>query len=663
MNRKQDLTTITTADDMNSIDICQLSPDALPGSIYNAITSSAERFPNQIAIKYILDGECLSKHTIPFKKKLLHTLLKWVKGKTFAEPYREITFSQLAYSVTQIANALRHHGVKRNTSVSIILPNFPEMYQVLWGAGTAGIANPINPLLESKLIKEIICSANSEVLIALGPVPGSDIWQKVLEIKDEIPALKTVISVFGDNESGAPAVIALDRFIKNQDGTQLQFEPPSQNDICAYFHTGGTTGLPKLAKHRHLNQLTNAAQINLLSPVTGGDTMLIGLPIFHVNSAVATGLSSIMMGSTLLIASPSGFRGKDIVKNLFTILSQFDVAFMTAVPTVYAGLIENLERQQKTVKKPACMKLAICGAAPLSADLQRRFSKLTGIPLIEGYGSTEGTSVSTIMPINDLAKEKSVGLALPGTRLKTAQIDEDDKFMQFCQQGEVGEILIAGNNVFPGYVDPSHNLHLTVTDPSGTVWTRSGDLGKLDALGYLSLAGRKKELIIRGGHNIDPKVIEDVASQHPDIYLTAAVPRPDSYAGELPVLYTTVKEGSELTESQLLTYLKQHIPERAAVPKQVRFINEMPLTAVGKIFKPELVCREIKHVIETQLTEPLHTQHWHVNVTPHKELSILALITITTRDVDEQQTLETINNALSNFAFHYLVTFNQATAR
>jgi len=662
MATKIDITTIQTCFDMDNVDMSKISPDYLPQSIYDAIVTSARRYSNKTAIKYILDGDCIGPKDIPFSKKAIHQLLKITKGKHFAAPYREISYTQLAESVTQTANALIGLGIERNDVTSIVLPNFPEMYFSLWGAETAGIANPINPLLDSKIIKEIISTSQSKVLIALGPVPGSDIWEKILKIKDEIPSLKAVISLFGPDiptstEHKVP-VYSFEKLLAKQNNKMLNATPPTQNDVCSYFHTGGTTGLPKLAKHLHLNELTNAAQVNLISPVTTDDTMLIGLPIFHVNAAIATGLASVMMGSTILMAGPSGFRGKNIVANLLSILDNFNVAFMTAVPTVYAGLLESLDKNKTLIIKPASMKLALVGAAPLSPDLQAKFTDVTGIQLVEGYGSTEGTSVSTLMPVNSVATQTAVGLTMPGMTLKIGDIDAEGKLIKFCEQDEAGEILIAGNNVFAGYVDDSHNEKSWVETPTGETLFRSGDLGKQDKNGYLSLCGRQKELIIRGGHNIDPKMIEDVAASHPDVFLSAAVPRPDAYAGELPVLYVTVKAESNLTQESLLAYMQKHVPERAAIPKFIHIIDEMPLTAVGKLFKPELVCREIVQVITLALESKLDVDQVNITAIPDKKLGIMATIALTSKNNNEAESKATIKKLLTEYSFNYTVSYN-----
>jgi fatty-acyl-CoA synthase len=361
-----------------------------------------------------------------------------------------------------------------------------------------------------------------------------------------------------------------------------------------------------------------------------------------------------MLGSTILLAGPSGFRGKHIIKNLLTILDNFDIAFMTAVPTVYAGLLQHLSAENIPPTRPKNMKLALCGAAPLSPDLQAKFINKTQINLVEGYGSTEGTAVSTIMPVNSVARRTAVGLTIPGMVLHIGEIDADGQLIRLCDIDETGEILIMGHNVFPGYVDDTHNKTLWVTTPAGEKMVRTGDLGMMDSNGYLSLCGRQKELIIRGGHNIDPKMIEDVAAAHPEVLLAAAIPRPDAYSGELPVLYLTLVENSTISNAELESFMKANVPERAAMPKIINIIDEMPLTAVGKMFKPALVCLEIKQVIELALAESFSSEKCMVNVQPDKKYGIIAIITLEILE-DKLTTQAQVKALLTDFSFNYHV--------
>jgi fatty-acyl-CoA synthase/long-chain acyl-CoA synthetase len=169
---------------------------------------------------------------------------------------------------------------------------------------------------------------------------------------------------------------------------------------------------------------------------------------------------------------------------------------------------------------------------------------------------------------------------------------------------EVGTLFINGPNVFPGYLDPVHNAgawtEIVEADGTPRRWFNTGDLGRRDAEGYFWLVGRQKELIIRGGHNIDPKSIEEALAAHPAVALCAAVGRPDTYAGEVPVAYVQLRAGQQTTEEELLAHATNHISERAAVPKAVMILPELPVTAVGKIFKPALSMREVESIVRLE---------------------------------------------------------------
>jgi fatty-acyl-CoA synthase len=193
----------------------------------------------------------------------------------------------------------------------------------------------------------------------------------------------------------------------------------------------------------------------------------------------------------------------------------------------------------------------------------------------------------------------SIGLRYPYQDMRALILDGDNAYVRDAATDEIGVIAIRGPNVFAGYLDPAHNQGVWISR-DGENWLNTGDLGRQDADGYFWLTGRKKELIIRGGHNIDPRLIEEPLHRHPDVALAAAVGRPDAHAGETPVAYVQLKPGRSATPDALLAFAQGEIPERAAWPKEVRVVERLPLTNVGKIFKPELQQREIEHVVRAE---------------------------------------------------------------
>ncbi|MGN5479210.1 AMP-binding protein [Cupriavidus basilensis] len=313
-------------------------------------------------------------------------------------------------------------------------------------------------------------------------------------------------------------------------------------DICSYFHTGGTTGLPKVATHTHLNEAFVASMLDALTP--SPNTILCGLPLFHVNGAMVTGLAAFHSGWEVVMLTAAGYRGHGVMPNFWKIVERFRANSFGGVPTIYSALAD-LSRDGADISS---LRFAFCGAAPLPAEVARRFEAAAGIPLYEGYGMTEGACVSALNPPLGERRLGSVGLRLPHQAIGVWKAGSAGLAAEPADPGETGVIGIHGPNVFPGYLREHDNRDIWLKPG----WLNTGDLGYLDTDGYLHLTGRAKELIIRGGHNIDPAMIEDALLQHPAVAMVAAVSQPDVHAGELPVAYVTLKPGHVLSANELL---------------------------------------------------------------------------------------------------------------
>jgi fatty-acyl-CoA synthase len=281
-----------------------------------------------------------------------------------------------------------------------------------------------------------------------------------------------------------------------------------------------------------------------------------------------------------------------LMPNFWKLVERFRATTFSGVPTIYA-VLASLPLDGADISS---LRYAICGAAPLSQEVARCFEEASGIHLHEGYGLTEGACVSSCNPPLGERRLGTVGLRLPHQQMKTWQIDGAGNALAECADG-TGMIGIRGPNVFPGYLRDADNQGIWLK-PGGL---NTGDLGYVDKDGYLQLTGRAKELIIRGGHNIDPVMIEEALLKHPAIAIAAAVAQPDGHAGELPVAYVTLKPGSSITAEELLHQARELVPERAAVPVRIEMLGQMPLTAVGKIAKATLRMRAAEHVFREQL--------------------------------------------------------------
>ncbi|MEA1604277.1 acyl-CoA synthetase [Pseudomonas spirodelae] len=580
-----DIPAIKTLRDIRQIEQTPLAERDLPTSTYELIRRSAARQMDAPALSFILQG-------------------------TADEVAYRLTYGQLLGKITQTANAFHRLGLRPGKAVSFLLPNLPQTHFTIWGGEAAGIVNAINPLLDPEHIAELIQASDSELLVTLAPFPGTDLWAKVAGLREQLPALKAIICVDMANLLPEPqrsavkaqrgplpdGVLDFDELIASCPDDHLESgRVIAPDDIASYFHTGGTTGTPKLAPHSHGNEVAMAYSMNLVTRFAPGDVTLCGLPLFHVNGVIVTGLTAFIGGAEVLLATPQGYRNPALISNFWKIIERHEVSFFSGVPTIYAGLLQVPSEGHDL----SSLKYALCGAAPMPVELIRQFESKTGLTLIEGYGLTEGTCGSCANPPIGERRPGSIGLPMPYCDVTIKVLDEQGVYLRDAAPNEIGNLCIRGATVFNGYLQSSKNAGIWVDGN----WFNTGDLGRIDADGYIWLTGRSKDLIIRGGHNIDPQMIEEALHKHPAVAMAAAVGKPDEKAGELPVVYVQLKPGSHANEAELLAHAALHIPERAAIPKDAWIIESIPLTAVGKTFKPALRFDAIARVYQAALLE------------------------------------------------------------
>jgi len=516
----------------------------------------------------------------------------FLSGDQYDQPMT-VSYAELLSNVTRTANLFHDLGVGPKDVVSYLLPNLPHTHYILWGGEATGIVNPINPLLEPATIAHICKAAGTKVLVALTEFPGSEIWQKATAIRKELPDLKAIIRVMGPSDE-KDGIFGYDEVIGKYSGEKLDSNRTiDPQDIASMYHTGGTTGTPKLAPHTHFNEAIMAFMLASITDLEKREVTLCGLPLFHVNGTTVTGSSPFSSGAHVVILGPMGYRDPSVMKNFYKIVEHYKAVTFSSVPTVLSTLLDI----PKGDADLSSLRYAICGAAPLSVELFQRFEAHSGMKILEGYGLTEGTCASCVNPLFGERKVGSIGLRIPYNQMAVFIVDDEGGFVRRAEADEIGAVCIKGPNVFSGYSDDAHNKGIWPKQG----WFNTGDLGRQDADGYFWLTGRKKELIIRGGHNIDPAAIEDPLYQLDGVAVAAAVGRPDPHAGEVPVAYVQLQEGADLTAEQILDHLKKEVGERAAIPKEVFVIPEIPLTPVGKIFKPALRWQAIKEVYQTEL--------------------------------------------------------------
>ena len=516
-----------------------------PTTVYELLLQSANRFADKTALTYLKD---ISSGFIDEK----------------------ISYSELIKNINRMVRLIHDHAdnsANKRPVVSFLLPNIPQAHYILWGAGTAGIANPLNPLLSENALLALTEKAQTDIIIALGPNPVSDIWQKAQSVAQQMSNKPKLIPVvFSNEETGE----SFDSLLAGYSDAPLPKEwLPSADDITAYFHTGGTTGTPKLAMHTHSNHLCTAHAFLRTMQTEVGDVGLNGLPLFHVAGALIVGLGALAAGMNSVLPTMAGFRSPEVISQYWNLVEHYRVTMGGGIPTSVAAIAEVPVAGADI----SSMRYMITGGAPLPLSVPEKIKALSGRGLYQVYGMTETAGV-TVMP--NLNNDPVPGSAGHISGEIEVRIDSNPNTTE-----TVGEICVRGPMVFPGYLGVEES-------PLDDGWLRTGDLGYIDINNNLFITGRAKDLIIRSGHNIDPAIIETCLESHPAVYMAAAVGKPDSYAGELPVAYVQLHPDQSVSGSELRDYALAHIDERPACPKSIFIIEALPLTAVGKIHKPTL---------------------------------------------------------------------------
>ncbi|MDO6482790.1 acyl-CoA synthetase [Shimia thalassica] len=555
----------------------------LPTTIYEFLTNTKNRFPDRPAASYQL-----------------------MSGPT--DKAETLTWSQLHSKVTQAANLFRDLGVGEKDTVAYILPNANETLVTLLGGMVAGIVNPINPLLEPEQIAAILRETDAKVVVTLKAFPKTDIAQKVAEAVRHAPHVHTVLEIDLNRYLTPPKswIVPLIRpkiegkphadyksFNKEvaKQNTTLDFEDPKVDRVGAYFHTGGTTGMPKVAQHKYSGMIYNGWLGDRLL-FTEKDNIMCPLPLFHVFAVHVIMQAAISSGAHVVFPTPQGYRGDGVFDNFWKLIERWKISFIITVPTAVAALM-----QRPVDADISSVKTAFSGSAPMPMELFKRFESTCGVDIVEGYGLTEATCLVSCNPPTGAKKVGSVGLPFPHCDVRIFK-DTPDGPVE-CAADEVGEICVSNPGVFAGntYTEADKNVDLYHHEK----YLRTGDLGRLDDEGYLWITGRAKDLIIRGGHNIDPAEIEEAMLAHHDVAFAGAIGQPDAYAGEVPCVYVELVEGATVTVEELQKHAGVHIHERAAMPKHIEIMPELPKTAVGKIFKPDLRKSAITRIYNASL--------------------------------------------------------------
>ena len=564
---------------------CAFNDLGLPKTLYSMLSNTAGKFPDRPAITFQL-----------------------FSGPK--DPAETLTWAELHDKTTQAANMFRGLGVGPTDVVAYVLPNSNETVLTLLGGAVAGIVNPINPLLDAEQIGAILRETKAKVVVTLKAFPKTDVGQKTAAAVALAPNVKAVIEVDLNKYLTPPKswivplvrpknpishsakVYDFNALLQKQNKT-LDFVDVQEDRVAAYFHTGGTTGMPKVAQHLYSGIIYNGwLGKRLLFKET--DNVICPLPLFHVFASHVILMAMVASGAHVVFPTPAGYRGDGVFDNFWKLIERWKITFIITVPTAISALM-----QRPVDADISSVKTSFSGSAPLPLELFRRFEEATGVAIVEGYGLTEATCLVSCNPPDGEKKVGSIGLRFPYTDVRIVK-SVDGELVE-CAVDEIGEICVSNPGVYAGntYTEADKNKDLYY---QGT-HLRTGDLGRIDGDDYLWITGRAKDLIIRGGHNIDPAIIEEALLGHDAVAFAGAIGQPDAHAGEIPCAYVELVAGATVTVDELLAFCDSHITERAAKPKYIEILDELPKTAVGKVFKPDLRKRAIQRIYNAALQD------------------------------------------------------------
>lgn len=473
---------------------------------------------------------------------------------------RRFTFAEFDRIVNSTAEMLRSHGVGKGDVVSLLLPNSAEYitaYFACWKLGA--IAGPVNSLLKAQEISFVISDSETKLLLV-----HPDFLQTVNNIRTELPELRAVIE-FSD------AAAATKDFDRKSGPEAFTKSDVTRDSEAIIIYTSGTTGKPKGCLLTHGNLIANARQISQWLGFTEDDRLLTIMPLFHMNAVSVTTMSALYAGGSTVI-SP-----KFSSSRFWQIISDYQITSFGSVATMLSMLLTTYPDGVPKGLKTEQLRFAMCGSAPVPAEVMRSFEETFNCLVIEGYGLSESTCRSTFNPPDTRRRAGSCGMPI-GNEMRV--VDDDDNEVA---DGQLGEIVLRGENILKGYY---RNPEATAT-AFRNGWFHTGDVGYRDAEGFFYIVDRKSDMIIRGGENIYPREIDEVLYQHPAVAAAATIGVPDQLYGEEVAAFIVLKDGGKLTETEIDAFCRARLADYKC-PKTICFVDEIPKGPTGKLLKREL---------------------------------------------------------------------------
>jgi long-chain acyl-CoA synthetase len=484
---------------------------------------------------------------------------------------KRLTYSELDAAANQIANGLTGMGIKSGDKVALTCPNLPYFPMVYFGILKAGaVVVPLSVLLKSQEIAYHLQDSEAKAYFCFTGSPempmgteGYTGFQTVETCKNFLLIMPTMTDAPSINNCQTLGGFMASQPIKYQS----YFTEP--NDTAVIIYTSGTTGRPKGAELTHSNLFLNAVLSKDIQKLEFQSKYTLVLPLFHIFGQTVGMLAGIYLGATAVLIPR--FDAETVLK----LIEYEKITHFSGVPTMYWGL---LNFPQKNQYNTSSLQICLSGGAALPLQVLKDFEAKFQVPILEGYGMSEGSPVVTFNHPDQVRKPGSVGTPVWGVEVSI----QDEKGNQL-EANEKGEICYRGHNVMKGYFNrPEANAE---TIQNG--WLHSGDIGYRDEEGYYFIVDRTKDMIIRGGYNVYPREVEEVMMQHPAISMLAVIGQPSDEYGEEIKACVVLKPDVKVTENELVTWTKERIAAYK-YPRIIEFLEALPLGASGKILKREL---------------------------------------------------------------------------
>lgn len=508
-------------------------------------------------------------------------------------PYRDLLRDAEAFG-----RALEMLGVLPGDRVALVLPNTPQFVVAELGAWMAGaIVTPINFTYPQEEIAQMLARAGATTAVVLSPF-----YERIKAIQSRTGVTRIVVAYVADalpfwksllfrlfvarkeghtvrRRDGDPRMSDLTRQYR---GGKPSVSPPQVGDPAVLLPSGGTTGAPKLVMGSHGGLAASGRQLfswlgSVLEPWR--DTLMLPLPLFHVYGLAGVQAVAYSGGlSMTLVANP-----RDTGAMLATIRRERP-AFLCTVPTLLTAVMSHSQAVRSRDALRA-IKLCFSGAAPLLAETRKRFEDLTGGVVIEGYSLTEAQMAAIANPVRGTKKIGSVGMPLPDVDLRIVDLETGERELP---QGEQGEVLISGRQLMLGYWEqPAETAEVLKRDSDGRQWLHTGDIGYLDADGYLFLTDRKKELIKVSGFQVWPREVEEVLAAHPAVAEAGVAAVPHPLRGEVPKAWVVLRPGTTATPDEIRRFCRDRLAPYK-VPGEVSIVDALPKSAIGKVLRRKL---------------------------------------------------------------------------